>query len=136
MEIYRSGNGGKPSIAAGSLKRVNSFNVYHSTITATAGAGTTIDRNLIDNYEFINAAQTSLATDRINLPSGAPVGTVLKIYAISACGLFGSDSETINGVATIVTLAAGSISTVTKTTSGAWVLLQQAASGAVSAPVL
>lgn len=136
MEIYRSGNGGKPSIDAGSLKRVNSFNVHPSTIVATAGAGATIPRTLIDNYEFVNVAQTSLATDRINLPADAPTGTVLKLYAISACGLFGSGSDTINGVATIVTLAAGSISTVTKTVAGKWVLLQQAASGAVTAPVL
>ncbi|HEY0751935.1 MAG TPA: hypothetical protein VGD26_12315 [Chitinophagaceae bacterium] len=137
MEIYRSGNGGKPSIDAGSLKRVNSFNVYPSTIVATASTGTTMSRNLIDNYEWFNVAQTSAATDFITLPD-CPVGTVIKMYAVSACKVQGQGSDTINGVAptTDITLAADSVSTLTKTSATAWVLLQQSSAGAVTAPIV
>jgi hypothetical protein len=135
MEIYRSGNGGKPTIDAGSLKRVNSFNVYPSTIVATASTGTNLLRSYLDNYEWFNVAQTSAGTDFITLPD-APVGTVIKLYAVSACKVQGQGSDTINGVApsTDITLAAASVSTLTKVTSTAWVLEQQSSAGVQSAP--
>jgi hypothetical protein len=135
MEIYRSGNGGKPTIDAGSLKRVNSFNVYPSTIVATASTGTNLLRSYLDNYEWFNVAQTSAGTDFITLPD-APVGTVIKLYAVSACKVQGQGSDTINGVApsTDITLAAASVSTLTKVTSTAWVLVQQSSAGVQSAP--
>src|SRR5690348_4761617 len=98
MEIYRSGNGGKPSIDAGSLKRVNAFNVYPSTIVATASTGTNLPLTHLDNYEWFNVAQTSAGTDFITLPA-APVGSVIKLFAISACKVQGQGSDTINGVA-------------------------------------
>jgi len=136
MEIYRSGNGGKPSIDAGSLKRVNSFNVYPSTIVATASTGTNLSKSLLDNYEWFNVAQTSAGTDFITLPD-APIGTVIVFYAISACKVQGQGSDTINGVApsTDITMAAGSRSTLVKNTATAWTLTHVAANGAVTAPV-
>ena len=120
---------------AGSLKRVNAFNVYPSTIVALATTGYTLPITFLDNYEWFNVAQTSAGTDFITLPA-APVGAVIKLYAISACKVQGQGSDTINGVApsTDITLAADSVSTLTKTTSAKWVLIQQAASGAVTAP--
>lgn len=135
MEIYRSGNGGKPTIDAGSLKRVNSFNVYPHTVVATATTGTNLSKALLDNYEWFNVAQTSAGTDFITLPD-APIGTTIKLYAVSACKVQGQGSDTINGVApsTDISLAAGSISTLTKTTASAWVLMQQSSAGVVTAP--
>ena len=136
MEIVRLGNGGDPQIAAGSLKRVNSYNVAPTTIVATASAGTTMDTQAYKNYEWFNVAQTSAGTDFITLPA-APVGTEFKFYAISACKVQGTASDTINGVApaTDITLAAGSLSTIIRVTSTAWLLLHQASNGAVTAPV-
>lgn len=137
MEIYRSGNGGKPSIDAGSLKRVNAFNVYPSTIVATASTGTNLPLTHLDNYEWFNVAQTSAGTDFITLPAAA-VGSVIKLYAISACKVQGQGSDTINNVApsTDITLAAGSVSTLTKVSATAWLLVQQSSVGAVTAPVV
>lgn len=135
MEIYRSGNGGKPSIDAGSLKRVNSFNVYPSTLVATATTGTTMAKTLLDNYEWFNVAQTSAATDFLTLPD-APIGSVVVLYAISACKVQGGASDTINGVAptTDITLAAGSVSYLRRTTATAWILTQHSAAGVASSP--
>jgi hypothetical protein len=136
MEIYRSGNGGKPNIDAGSLKRVNSFNVYPSTIVATATTGTDLERKHLDNYEWFNVAQTSAATDFITLPD-APVGAVVVLYAVSACKVQGQGSDTINGVAptTDITLAAGSVSYLRKVSATAWILNQHSSAGVASSPV-
>ncbi len=136
MEIVRLGNGGDPQIAAGSLKRVNSFNVAPITIVATASAGTTMDTQAYKNYEWFNVAQTSAGTDFITLPA-APVGTVLMFYAISACKVQGTASDTINGVAptTDITLAAGSISEIIRTTATTWVLTHRTTAGVITAPV-
>jgi hypothetical protein len=125
MEIYRSGNGGKPSIDAGSLKRVNSYNVYPSTVVATATTGTAMNRNLIDNYEYFNVAQTSADTDFILLPD-CPVGTVIQFYAISACKVkAGADASglTINGGAdtALVVLEAATLYNLEKVTSANWI---------------
>jgi hypothetical protein len=135
MEIYRSGNGGKPTIDAGSLKRVNSFNVFPSTVVATATTGTNLSRALIDNYEWFNVAQTSAGTDFITLPD-CPIGTVINLYAVSACKVQGQGSDTINNVAptTDITLAASSVSLLRKTTATAWILTQHSNAGVASSP--
>jgi hypothetical protein len=136
MEIYRMGNGGKPSIDAGSLKRVNSFNVYPTTIVALASTGYTMPKTLTDNYEWFNVAQTSTGTDFITLPDSA-VGTTIVLYAISACKVQGANSDTINGVApaTDITLAAGSRSHLVRNTATTWTLVQISSVGATTAPV-
>ena len=135
MEIYRSGNGGKPNIDAGSLKRVNAFNVYPSTIVATATTGTNLPKTHLDNYEWFNVAQTSAATDFITLPDAA-IGAVVVLYAVSACKVQGQASDTINNVAptTDITLAAGSVSYLRRTTATAWILTQHSSAGVASSP--
>jgi hypothetical protein len=128
-----TGDSDYPNITPG-VKNINSGNVYPSTISATA-SGTTFDISLLSNYDHFNVAQTSAGTDFISLPTSIAVGTVIKLYAISACKVEAT-SGTINGVAatTDITLAAGSLSTLQKVTSTAWILTQLAAAGTVSAP--
>lgn len=125
MEIYRTGNGGDPGIDAGSLKRVNSFNVYPITIVATASAGTALGRVLTKNYEFFNVAQTSAGTDLVILPD-CPSGTVIHFYAISTvaikAGANGSGLTINNGADTAsLTVAATQLARFQKTTATNWV---------------
>jgi hypothetical protein len=136
LEIYRIGNGGDGAIHAGSLKRANSFNVAPTTLVATASTGTTMDVNSHKNYEWYNVAQTSAGTDFITLPA-SPIGTVFVFYAISACKVQGTASDTINGVApsTDITLPAGSRSEIVRNTATTWTLTQYSAAGAVTAPI-
>jgi len=131
INLYDSGN---RNIRKGIVK-VNSRNVYPSTITATASTGTNLSITLLDSYEHFRVAQTSAGTDFITLPD-APIGTVLELFATSACKVQGQGSDTINGVApsTDITLAANSLSILRKTGTATWILTQYSAAGAVTAP--
>ncbi len=128
-------NGGKKSRKTGVVK-VNSKNVYPTGLVATAGTATTLSLDLLDSYEFFNATQTSAATDKLAIPSGADVGTQIIIKATASFGVIKSGSDTINGVSTIVTLAAGATAILLKVSSTAWILTHYATSGAVTAPVV
>jgi len=127
-------NGGKKTIKTG-VVRVNSRNVYPTTLVALPTTGLSLGLGLLDSYDFFNVAQTSASTDFIVLPN-AEVGTSIDLYAISACKVKGQGSDTINGVApsTAITLAASSRSILTRTTATTWILSQAAASGAATAP--
>lgn len=129
-------NGGKKSRKTG-VVNVNSNNVYPVQLTATAGTATTLSLDLLDAYEFFNCAQTSAATDKIAIPAGADIGTEIVIKSVTTSfGVIKSGSETINGVATIVTLAANATAVMKKVSSTAWILTHYATTGAVTAPVI
>jgi hypothetical protein len=133
-EIVNLYNGGKKTRKTGVVK-INSRNVYPSTITATASPGTNLGIDLIGSYEHFRVAQTSAGTDFITLPD-APIGTVIELFAISACKVQGQGSDTINGVApsTDITLAANSLSILRKTGTATWILTQYSSAGVVSGP--
>lgn len=136
MELYRSGSGGDPQIAAGSLKRVNSYNVSPITVTATASAGTALDSQIYKNYEFFNTAQTSAGTDRIVLPAGLPVGTELWFSAASAHVIAAGTGETVNGGTDgqAVAVAANGLIRFLKRSSTAWIANAFTSAGAISNP--
>jgi hypothetical protein len=135
-KVINTRNNGNPGIRYGEVL-VNSKNVYPSTVTATATASTTaITLPLLDAYEFFTGVQTSAATDKIALPASAPVGTEIVIHAVSSFGVIKSGSDTINGVATIVTIAAAATAKILKVTSTAWVLTHIGSDGALTAPVV
>lgn len=76
---------GRRSIRKGVVK-VNSYNVYPSTITAVPTSGTLIPAYLFDSYEFFKVAQTNSATnDFVVIPDAIDVGTQFLLYAISTC---------------------------------------------------
>lgn len=128
-------NGGKRSRKTGIVK-VNSYNVYPTALVATAGTATTLTLELLDSYDFFTGQQTSAATDKIAIPSGADIGTKIVITATNSFGVIRSGSDTINGVSTIVTLAAGATAVLVKRSSTAWYLTHYASNGAVTAPVV
>ncbi len=129
-------NGGKKSRKTG-VVNVNSFNVYPTALVATAATATTLSVDLLDSYEFFNCSQTSLATDKIAIPSGADIGTKIVIKSVTTSfGVIRSGSETINGVATIVTIAANATAVLLKVSATAWILTHYAANGSVTAPVI
>lgn len=128
-------NGGKRSRKTG-VVNVNSKNVYPTTLVATAGTATTLTLPLLDSYEFFVGQQTSAATDKLAIPSGADVGTEIVIFATNSFGVIKSGSDTINGVATIVTIAAGCHARLLKVSSTAWILTHFSTAGAVTAPVV
>lgn len=134
-KIVNTRNNGNPSIRYGEVV-VNSRNVYPVTLTATAGTATTLTLPLLDGYEWFNGVQTSAATDKLALPENAPIGTEIVIHATSSFGVIKSGSDTINNVATIVTIAAGGTAVITKCTATAWKLVHYASNGAVTAPVV
>ena len=128
-----TGDSDYPSLLPG-IKKVNSYNVYPSTLSA-ASSGLTFDVSLLQNYDYFVVAQTGAGTDYISLPDSIAVGTEIHLYATSACKVEAL-SGTINGVAatTDITLAANSLSRLVKVASGKWILTQYAAAGTVSAP--
>lgn len=129
-------NGGKKSRKTG-LVNVNSWNVYPTTLVATAATATTLSLDLLDSYEFFNGVQTSAATDKIAIPAGADIGTQIVIKSAgTSFGVIRSGSDTINGVSTIVTLAANATAILRKVSSTAWILTHYATTGAVTAPVV
>jgi hypothetical protein len=127
-------NSGKKSVKTGVVK-VNSRNVYPTTIVATA-SGTSLGIELFDGYEFFNVAQTSASTDFVRLPD-AEVGTVIELFAVSACKVDASGSQTINGVAntTDITLPINTLSRLEKISATRWILTQFSTAGAVSSPI-
>src|SRR5882672_7240446 len=107
-------NGGKRSRKTGVVS-VNAFNVYPTALVATAGTATTLSLDLLDSYEFFNCSQTSAATDKLAIPSGADIGQKIVIKSVTTSfGVIKSGSDTINGVATIVTLAANATAVLIK----------------------
>lgn len=127
-------NGGKRSRKTG-VVNINSKNVYPTQLTATAATATTLSLDLLDAYEFFNCAQTSAATDKLAIPSGADVGTQIIIKSVgTSFGVIRSGSDTINGVSTIVTLAANATAVLLKVSSTAWILTHYATSGAITSP--
>ena len=133
--IINTRNNGDPSVRYGEVM-VNSKNVYPTTVTAAPTAATTITLGLLKGYEFFNGVQTSAATDKIAIPAGAPIGTEIVIYAASSFGVIKEtgSSETINGVGTIVTIAAAASARLLKVTSTAWQLTHVASNGALTNP--
>lgn len=129
-------NGGKKSRKTG-VVNVNSSNVYPTQLTATAATATTLSLDLLDSYEFFTCAQTSAATDKLAIPAGADVGTEIIIKSVgTSFGVIRSGSDTINGVSTIVTLAANATAVLRKVSSTAWILTHFSTAGAVTAPVV
>jgi len=127
-------NGGKKTRKTGVVS-VNSSNVYPTQLTATATAATTLSLGLLDSYEFFTGAQTSAATDKIAIPEGADIGTQIIIKSVgTSFGVIKSGSDTINGVSTIVTLAANATATLRKVSATAWLLIHQTTAGVLSAP--
>lgn len=128
-------NSGKRSIKTGVVK-VNSYNVYPTALVATAAGATTLTLPLLDSYEFFNCSQTSAATDTLIIPAGADVGQIIVIKSVTTSfGVIKAGSETINGVSTIVTLAANATAILRKVSSTAWILTHYATSGAITSPV-
>lgn len=134
-KVVNTRNNGNPAIRYGEVL-VNSRNVYPATLTATAGTATTLTLDLLDGYEFFTGVQTSAATDKIAIPANAPIGTEIVIHATSSFGVIRSGSDTINGVSTIVTIAAAGTAVLLKCTATTWKLTHYAANGAVTAPVV
>jgi len=133
-KIVNTRNNGNPGIRTGEIM-VNSKNVYPTTLVATPSPGaSTITLGLLDGYDFFVGAQTGAATDLLILPEGAPVGTEIKIHATNSFGVIKSGSDTINGVATIVTITAAGTATITKVSATKWILMNQATNGALTAP--
>ena len=128
-------NGGKKSRRTGVVS-VNSYNVYPTTLVATAGTATTLTLDLLDGNEFFNGNNTSAATDKLAIPSGAPIGAQIIIRAGTSFGVIRSGSDTINGVSTIVTIAAGGVAELLKTSATTWVLTHRASNGALTSPVI
>lgn len=126
-------NRGKRSIKTG-LVSVNSRNVWPSTILATPSPGTVISLAMLDSAERFNTAQTSAATDVIVVQAGAPVGTIVEMFASSAHRVQAASGETINGVTTTITVAANALIIMRKTSATAWVLTHYASNGALTAP--
>lgn len=135
-KIVNTRNNGNPAIRYGEVV-VNSKNVYPQTLVAVASPGaTTLQLPLFDGYDWFNGVQTSAATDLLVLPANAPIGTQFTIHATSSFGVIRGGSDTINGVSTIVTIAAAGTATITKCTATTWKLMHQAANGTISAPVV
>jgi hypothetical protein len=133
-KIVNTRNNGNPGIRTGEVM-VNSKNVYPSTLVAVPSPGaTTLTLSLLDGYDFFVGQNTSAATDLLVLPENAPVGTEIKIHATNSFGVIKSGSDTINGVSTIVTITAAGTATITKVSATKWILLNQATSGALTAP--
>jgi len=144
-KIYNVRSGGDGSVTFG-MKQVNSYNVFPTTVVATAG-GTTISYNNFQNYDWFNVAQTSAATDSIFLPvattavfpniAAAPIGAEFHVYAISsfAIKIIPASGVLINGVS-VVTCTAGSHGVLTRTSATTWTFGMYAANGAFSAPVV
>lgn len=138
MEIYRIGNGGKPTIASGSLKRVNALNVSPQAAIVATAAGLTFDITLLDNYEFFNVAQTSAGTDFIILPDTLAVGAVIWLQAASAISIAcpTGSTVTLNNVAAPAkgAIAANSTAKIIKVSPTRIIFHQYANTGAVTAP--
>lgn len=133
-KVVNTRNNGNPAIRYGEVL-VNSKNVYPVTVVATAATSSPITLSLLDGYEFFVGAQTSAATDKIALPA-APVGTEIVIFATNSFGVIRSGSDTINGVSTIVTIAAAASARILKVSATAWQLTHVASNGALTAPVV
>lgn len=127
-----------PNVLPGKLVKTKAGNIYPSTIVAVASPGTPIGIELLDNYDWFNVAQTGASTNQIILPD-APIGTVIKLYAISAvavkAGINGA-GRGINGGAdtTAIAHAAGSLGEYQRITAANWTCTLQASSGAVTSP--
>lgn len=79
---YNVRTGGKGHVTLGE-KRVNGYNVYPSTVTATA-SGVVLTPTQYDNYEMFNVEQTDGATNKVLLPDLLPQGAVILLYATEA----------------------------------------------------
>jgi len=144
-KIYNLRNNGDGSVLFG-LRQVNSYNVFPTTVTATA-AGTTISYNSFNNYDWFNVAQTGAATDSVFLPvalgpsapgiAAAPVGAEFHVFAISsfAIKIIPASGVLINGVA-VVTCTAGSHGVLTRTGALTWTFGMYSSVGAFTAPVV
>lgn len=118
MLVYNVRNGGNPSVEIGQ-KRANGYNVYPSTITATA-SGVVLTPAQYNNYEFFAVAQTSDAGDSVLIPDSFPRGGVLLLYANSAFEI-GTESTDVGinagGGNDHVAVPANSTAVCTKTTT-------------------
>lgn len=136
MQVYRSLNGGNPSAISG-LKKVKSNEVCPTTLTAlAAAAGLPFDANLLVNYDFFVATQTSAGTDHIKIGADFPVGTTIEVQCSTAISFSPSTGVTINGGAdtTKVAIAANSTAVIKKVSATRLIVHQIATSGAITAP--
>lgn len=128
-------NGGKKSRRTG-VVNVNSYNVHPTTLVATAAGAATLTLDLLDGSEFFTGNNTSAATDRILIPASADIGTQIIIKAGTSFGVIRSGSDTINGVTTIITIAANGTAELLKTAATTWILTHRASNGSLTAPVI
>jgi hypothetical protein len=139
MEIYRSGNGGRSTIASGSLKRVNALNVSPQAALVATAAGLTFNIYDLDNYEMFDVAQTSAGTDFIILPDTLPRGAVIWLQAASAISIAcpTGSSVTLNNVAAPAkgTIAANATALIIKVSPTRIIYTQYTSAGVASAPV-
>jgi hypothetical protein len=102
---------------------VNALNVAPDTIVA-APTPATINPNLIRDYDFFYVDQTSADTDEIDLPTAAPIGTVIHFYCLDVVEIRTElDTDKINNVASKgYTTTAGDLITCIKVLSDNWVM--------------
>lgn len=154
-QIYNVRNGGNGRIRLGMFK-VNSYNVAPTTYVALPTPFLTIPNDIWLNNDWINATQTSAATDAIFLPTpvgtsaqpnqffpAAGVGSEYRVYAVTAMKVLPPVDavSTINGGTNVqgISLSAGALGIFTATKVAGvgltWVCNMIVPAGTLSAPV-
>jgi len=151
-KVFNVRNSGNSAVILG-LRNVNSYNVFPTNVVALPTPFASLSNNIWQNYDWLNAVQTSAATDAIFLPTpvgpnsfgelpAAYVGAEYRVYAVSAMKVLPPVDavSTINGGTNVqgISLAAGTygIFTATKTVGVGlvWVCQAVSAAGAVTSP--
>ena len=124
-------NDGSKSGAKVGMVSIAGGNVFAETIVAAPTARLILVSD-INQADFFNVAQTSAATDEVDLPDAAEVGTQITLYTVSAFELrTETETYTINNVAsTGYTSTAGDKFVCTKTTATNWEVLKTTILGA------
>lgn len=149
---YNVRNGGNGKVRLG-MMNVNSYNVAPLTYVALPSPFLTISNDIWLNYDWINAQQTSAATDAIFLPTpvgpnsfgqkpAAYVGAEYRVYAINSMKVLPpvDAASTINGGTNVqgITLAAGALGVFVATKLAGvgltWICNMYSTAGAVTAP--
>jgi hypothetical protein len=127
-----------PNVTPGRLVKTKSGNIYPSTIVAVASPGTPLPIQYLSDYDWFNVAQTGAATNQIILPSAAPIGTVIKLFAVSAVAVKGGIATSGIGInagadTTAIALAAGSVGEFQRVSATNWTCLQTVSAGTTTA---
>jgi hypothetical protein len=132
MKVYTfANNAGR---ARTGLVNVNSLNVAPNTVIATV-AGAVLPNYLLRDNDFFNVDQTGAATDLLDLPSAAAVGTIIHLYALQAIEVGAEGTDTINTVDGDFALVAGSLARCYKVADATWIVNTIAADGTLAAPI-